>query len=218
MSVAGHTALGEGRQLSALLLIGGPPASGKTTLGEKLVHQFGGGAFHLSLGDHLRAIATGSIKSQFAEGIRQHSSLLTKTEPLPIELVQRVILETVGKFAESAESEDALFVLTGYPRRRNQLELAVGLTRGFTTTALVHLACDEDVLLRRLEGRQARDLEEDFEVSAKLNERLYEYESETGPTLELLGEEVDLCIRLDVSAADASEVLLEAMNGLSRWI
>lgn len=204
--------------MSALLLIGGPPASGKTTLGEGFVEQFDGEVFHLSIGDHLRAIAMGSTESRFSEEIRQHSSLLKKTEPLPVELVQGVVLEVVDDFGGSTEGEDALFVLTGYPRRRNQLELAVGLTRRFATSALIELTCDKAVLLGRLEGRQERYLEEDFEVSAKLNERLFEYESETRPTLEFLAEEVGLYIRMDVSAIDPGEVVREAMSGLALWI
>lgn len=122
----------------------GPPGAGKGTQASRLAARLG--VPHVSTGDMFRAaIAAGTPMGERARPYVERGAYV------PDEVV-------VGVVRERLEAGDCAsgFVLDGFPRTTVQAEALDRLLaeRGTPLDAVVHLAVDDDTVVRRLSGRR----------------------------------------------------------------
>jgi adenylate kinase len=128
-------------ELNLILL--GPPGAGKGTQAEKLKDDFG--VPYIGTGDLLR-----KHKAEETELGREAKSYMDNGDLVPDDLVIRMILEEVEEKGAHG------FLLDGFPRSVGQAEAlddALG-ENGRRLTAAVLIAVDDDLVIRRLEGRR----------------------------------------------------------------
>lgn len=93
---------------------------------------------HLSVGDHLRAIADGREMSAFQGALNSHRASLSATRPIPSELTASIIAEWLERPFAIDEPAPRFVVLSGYPRYRDQVNDCLGLlslVRGFAVVS-----------------------------------------------------------------------------------
>lgn len=95
-----------------LLVIGGKPYAGKTTLSESvgLARGASNPTHHLPMGERLRGIAAGRIPSKYFEELSANNEVLKRHDPAPKDV-------TIGVFEEyiSMHPEGGLTILDGFP-------------------------------------------------------------------------------------------------------
>ncbi len=126
------------------LILMGPPGAGKGTQSVRIAKLMG--LVHLSTGDLLRD----AIKAQTDVGMKA-KAFMDKGELVP----DAVMIDMVMGPVRSAVVESG-FVLDGFPRTLAQaraLDKAF-LDEGIEVRAVVHLHCDDEVIVKRLSGRR----------------------------------------------------------------
>ncbi|MGH6925727.1 MAG: adenylate kinase [Propylenella sp.] len=125
------------------LILLGPPGAGKGTQAQRLVAEHG--IVQLSTGEMLRA----AIEAKTPVGLKA-KDIMARGELVPDDVV-------VGIVADRLDQPDARngFVLDGFPRTVGQAEALDRLLakKGMRLDGVIELKVDEDVLLRRIEGR-----------------------------------------------------------------
>src|SRR3712207_1378093 len=147
----------------------GPPGAGKGTQSKRLVEYLG--VPHLSTGDMLREfVAAQTDVGQNANGYMVAGNLVP----------DEIMVQLVEDRLERPDSEaGALF--DGYPRTLGQAQALDEYLeqRGTPLDAVLELKIDEDILIKRLEGRRRNDDEPQI-----LRRRLQTYRDQTEPLLD----------------------------------
>jgi adenylate kinase len=161
------------------LILLGPPGAGKGTQAQYLINKHG--IIQLSTGDMLRAaIAAGTPIGLKAKDIMARGELVSDDV-------------VVGIISERIDQPDARngFVLDGFPRTVGQAEALERLLaeKGLKLDAVIQLAVDEGILLKRIETRvaelaaQGQPVRADDNAEA-LKVRLDAYRNQTSPLVE----------------------------------
>lgn len=153
------------------LLLLGAPGSGKGTQARRLSAHFG--VQHIATGDLLRAeIAAGTPLGKEVERYVHAGDLV------PDEIVEQLAHDRI-----IAASRDGGYVLDGFPRTLHQALAAyeIAAEAGATVHAVVHLHVPDDVLLRRLLGRDEDRADDD---ATTIRHRLEVYHQQTEPLIE----------------------------------
>lgn len=146
-----------------MIILMGVAGSGKSTQGRMLADDYG--YAWVSTGEVLRVLITGQRRQEMLSG-----KLLSDTE------VIRVI-DTVFNLIDTRQE----FVIDGFPRTVAQADWLLEQTRRarFPLTAIINLAANETVVLKRL---QARGRQDDTETA--IAERFREYREVTLPIID----------------------------------
>src|SRR3954470_8360881 len=131
----GFSVLGGTHVSELILVILGPPGTGKGTQAERLVTDFD--LPYYATGDILRA----AVKDETALG-KEAKDYMDRGELVPDELICKVIMERI----DQAEAEDG-FLLDGFPRNEQQADILedalVSRQRKLTAVLLIDAADDE---------------------------------------------------------------------------
>ena len=147
----------------------GPPGAGKGTQSQRLVEYLN--IPHLSTGDMLReAVATQTRVGEQAE------SYMTAGHLVPDEAIINLVQDRLKR-----PDCDAGALFDGFPRTIVQAKALDECLekRGTPLDAVLELKVDEEVLIRRLEGRRRRDDEPQI-----VRRRLQAYRNQTEPLLD----------------------------------
>lgn len=146
------------------ILIGGKPGSGKSRLGRSLVKDLQPHIYaeHLSVGNTIREIAKGAIKSAYTEQIRKHLQSNQSYEPLDDEILYNTIDERLAHHHDAG-----VLLIDGFPRYQPQIEMTYELAtlHGRTLAGLLVTDIDNDNAVVRMISRNARDYQPENLVS-----------------------------------------------------
>ncbi len=159
------------------MILLGAPGSGKGTQGVVLAERYD--IAHISSGDILRHhIATGTPLGVTVQGFVSRGELVP--DEVLIDLLQPEVIAAV---------EAGGYVLDGFPRSLTQAEAAYEIAKpiGITADAVVHLAVDDDEVVRRIAARAGEGRSDDADPKI-IKRRLEIYHSETQPLLDFYGE------------------------------
>jgi len=157
-----------------ILILLGPPGSGKGTQAQRLVERYG--IVQLSTGEMLRAAA--AAKTDFglqAKEVMDRGSLVSD------DIVIGIIAERIGE-PDCANG----FILDGFPRNVAQAEVLdlMMAEKGLTLDQVICINVDEDILFTRIETRAAETGGERADDNATtLRHRLDVYHSLTAPII-----------------------------------
>ncbi len=148
-----------------IILIGGKPGSGKSRLSREIALELGKtdgcSAEHISIGDHIRKIGTGAIRSAYGKLIEEH---LTET---PHELIDdEIICEILaGRIARSGNTD--LLLIDGMPRRKSQIDVisTIADQEKRTIRGLIVTHTSDEIAQLRLSIRALRAGRNKVEVS-----------------------------------------------------
>lgn len=146
-----------------LILIGGGPGSGRSRLGESLAQELHTqmSVEHISVGDTIRAIGRGVLRSYYAHDIHAH---LKSGSGQPIDDV--IMYNVIEEIMERADGTE-LLLLDGYPANREQVkdlfELAVIDNR--TIAGLLHTEIEDSLAIMRMIKRRPRNYDGELTVS-----------------------------------------------------
>ena len=126
------------------LLIIGAPGTGKGTMSEKLIAEYG--VVHISTGDMLRE----SVAAQTEVGLKA-KSYMDAGKLVPDEVIHDIILERLGK-----NDIESGFLMDGYPRTLAQAEDLDVILNALNKKidCVLNLELDEYVLIDRITGRR----------------------------------------------------------------
>lgn len=164
------------------LILVGPPGAGKGTQAQLLVQKHG--IVQLSTGDMLRAaIAAGTPVGQKAKDIMARGDLVSDD----------VVVAIVADRIDQPDAQNG-FVLDGFPRTVPQAEALDRLLadKGLKLDAVIQLAVDEGILLKRIENRVAELKRKGEPVRPddnpeSLKIRLEAYRRQTAPLIDYYG-------------------------------
>ncbi|CAD2214229.1 Adenylate kinase/AAA domain containing protein, putative [Angomonas deanei] len=123
------------------VILFGPPGSGKGTVSEKLIRDFG--LHHISAGDLLRA----EVERHTAVG-RQCAAIIAEGNLIP----DSIVIDLVCKVLESPVVKERGALLDGFPRTLQQAQEIH--RRGYIFDVMVVLDVDGEKLLRRCLSRR----------------------------------------------------------------
>lgn len=104
----------------SVVLMGGAPGSGSTRLGKSLegyLHSIGVSAEHTSVGDRIRRIGAGMIRSACTAEVIAHLN----SRPINTPIDDGIMLQVVEEIF-SASKESSIILLDGYPRYEPQID------------------------------------------------------------------------------------------------
>jgi adenylate kinase family enzyme len=199
-----------------LIIIGGKPYSGKTSL-SKLLGENKDIKIPirvLSMGERLRAIGSGKIKSNYTELLANSTDALKHHFAVPKEAALAIFEEFV------AEQPDSLIILDGFPRYPDRLE---GFEQSINrlkakVLAVCRVDVDDSVVFERSKNREQRyaDVAED---DSFIQKRLEDYQLNVLPTLNALAHESNLYVLDGTKVFDTNlSKLWEIINSESRWV
>lgn len=168
--------------MTNIIVIHGPPGSGKTTLGARFKEQFGAGVEHVSIGDYLRLILAGKKHSSFKKEIDAQIAILAESKPLPHEIVNGVIFEFIRTCPTAS-----YVLIDGYPRHFPQLEMFIAsiIAESHTYLGEIYLELSRESSMTRILGRLPR-VGEKVVTMDFVEWRLNEYEEKTAPIVKNL--------------------------------
>lgn len=136
-----------------VLFLNGIPGSGKSSIAEGLSSEEKG-IYHLSLGNHLRAIANNIVHSSYTAEVVTSQADLAKAKPLKHNLIQSIIMEYIDDVASKAN----LIIIEPYPRSVSQVKplLKELKSRRITIVGLAIITVDKGVAVDRAVSRGDR--------------------------------------------------------------
>ena len=140
------------KKFRVVFVLGGPGA-GKGTQCANIVRDFG--FTHLSAGDLLRA----HMKSGSADG-NMVAEMIKQGQIVPSEVTVNLLL---GAMKDSGKST---FLIDGFPRNKENRD-AWERTAGYDCDFVLFFDCPEDVMLRRLLGRNEGRTDDNVETITK---------------------------------------------------
>jgi adenylate kinase len=166
----------------------GPPGSGKGTQGKILgaVPRF----VYFGAGDALRSLPP---ESDLGRKTRQ---CLNSGDLVPTDLIMAVWKQHVKKQVNEGvfDPREDILVLDGVPR---DLEQAEALASDVEVRAVLHLTCDEETLIRRIQRRSRKEGRNDDARDEVVRRRFEAYYEQTAPLLERYPAEVIVEIAAD---------------------
>jgi len=126
------------------LIFMGPPGAGKGTQAVRLANALG--LVHLSTGDLLR----NAIKEKTELGLKA-KSFMDRGDLVPDSVMIDMVMEPVRHAVAQSG-----FILDGFPRTLAQAKALdkAFLDEGIEVSSVVHLHCDDEVIVKRLSGRR----------------------------------------------------------------
>jgi len=123
-----------------ILFIYGLPGSGKGTQSELIKKKYG--FIHLSTGDIIRDIINNKRK-----GWEELNSYVASGQLVPDNLINDLFFNSLNE-----NGIDKNFIIDGYPRTLNQLDLIAGKLKSLPDLKLMHLyiRCDEEKIIKRI--------------------------------------------------------------------
>lgn len=188
-------------QNTEILLLGGAPGSGKSTIAQRLIElDLIPNARHLSIGDLKRSITNGDTPSAYAEMLQQKAHPDRKTGASPSEAMTGIMEEFI------LAKPDSLVLLDGFPRYMDRVEPFKQSVKkiGASVIGLCVVTIEDELAIERLEARQERE-------GQKLKDpqqRLADHYDNVIPVLELMSQDYR-SFRLDGSRGlndNASEI------------
>ena len=169
--------------MSNIIVLHGTPGSGKTTHASKFKELYSGGVEHISIGNRLRSIRLGEVKSRYKSNIDRQTETLAQSAPLNHEIVNGVVFE----FIEKCPATTYVFV-DGYPRFLEQLPLFFESMsqQNNNYLGIISLFISQLTCVDRLTGRKKRPGEKQVTDEFALW-RFNEYQTHTIPTIARLG-------------------------------
>lgn len=157
--------------LEKIILIMGPPGSGKGTQGKLLAQKTGYKYF--STGDVLRDL----VNRQTKLGAKV-KSIIDQGYIIPDELMHDIFIDKIG----SINSASAV-VVDGYPRTLGQVKILEEVVNKFKIKEItvLFLEVDRNQLVERIASRAQGRADDDPKV---INKRFEEYETKTAPVKE----------------------------------
>jgi len=189
--------------MSNIIVLHGTPGSGKTTHASKFKELYPTEVEHISIGNRLRSIQSGGVKSRFKSNIDKQAETLAQSAPINHEIVNGVIFE----FIEQCPSIASILV-DGYPRFLDQLPLffkSMDIQKN-NYLGIINLFISKSTCVERLTGRGKRpgekNVTEDFALW-----RFNEYQTHTIPTIAQLGTNSNM---IDIDAEPSIDVVWAA--------
>ena len=126
------------------LLIMGAPGSGKGTMSEKIIEEYG--LLHISTGDLLRQ----AVKDKTPTGLKAQE-YMSKGRLVPDEIIHDLISQRL-----SQDDAKKGFLMDGYPRTLAQAKDLDNICHRLSITIdmIIQLDLDEEVIARRITGRR----------------------------------------------------------------
>ena len=155
------------------LIIFGPPGAGKGSQCVILAKKYN--YRHISTGDILRE----EVKNESELGLKVRSLMergLLVSDQLIIEIIENIL-----KHSEKYNG----FLYDGFPRTVNQSHALEALLErlGQKIDAVISLEADEDVIIKRIQGRAAIEGREDDARTDVVRKRLEVYREQTEPLI-----------------------------------
>lgn len=171
---------------TGLVVISGKPGSGKTAAAIELVSRlntYGINAYHISIGDRLRSIASGAIESKHSQSVKKHLGRLSLAQPIPSHIPGMVIKEAID------DQPAGLLALDGYPRFKEQLSdfhsIATKIGSGVLS---IEMVLPDNTSSKRLLNRSKRTGEASYSPSL-IAQRLEEYRLHVSPVVNAIAQE-----------------------------
>ncbi len=141
-----------------IVLLGGLPGSGKTTLAENIVYTNEKYGF-VSIGDQLRDIVAGVVQSAYADQVREEMGLLSHSIRMNEETVSGVVIEAINNL------KTPVVLLDGYPRFVDQIGpfKASLVVAEIDLRAMLYITVDHDEAVERIVERGSRAGERDID-------------------------------------------------------
>ena len=166
--------INEGEELSTggkILVIMGPPGSGKGTVSKKLSDKKG--VLHISTGDLIRNSEDEELKKSIASGNYAPDSVMIK-------MLRK-------KIKESDISKG--LILDGFPRTIKQAKMLDSMLGklGLGLSHALYLDVDEEIAKDRIRERSRKENREDDKSEDTIAKRFSEYQEKTLPILDFYG-------------------------------
>ncbi len=169
-------------QSTRLLLLGGPPWAGKTSLANYVKKMSKDAKIsHLSIGDRKRQIEAGKVESKYKEGLKKRTSKYKYHNVVSKDAMIGIFEEFVS------EHKGELIIVDGFPRYPDRIEPFKTSLRNLEAqvVAFCKLEVDEPTLrLRSKQPRPDRPVMREEEIDA----RLADYYETIEPTLDKLAD------------------------------
>ncbi|MEJ5272782.1 MAG: nucleoside monophosphate kinase [Spirochaetota bacterium] len=127
-----------------ILFIYGLPGSGKGTQSELIKEKYGFN--HISTGDIIRDVINNK-----KEGWEKLNEYVSSGQLVPDEMINDLFFNSLNE-----KGIDKNYIIDGYPRNINQLELISEKLKNFPSIDVMHLyiKCDEDKIIKRITSRR----------------------------------------------------------------
>ena len=167
--------------MTEIITVHGTPGSGKSSLSRRY-KEHNTRVEHVSAGDRLREISSGTVSSGYATEIQAHSDVLKESKPMPDALVNLIIFEFISQCPSTS-----LVLIDGYPRFQQQHQnfFREIVSNEYNYKGSIHLSVSEEISQQRILLRGLRKGEKPVTESF-IHWRFEEYRSLIVPAIQLL--------------------------------